>query len=178
MKTLRGPALNYASGHPIQTLTSVPTGLLLTTPVNPISGSELTDDIQTSLDVRFDYILPCALLYSNVLSGQVFRTDLLSPVPPGLNANDDIVASDHLPVWMEFANPYDAPFRLLSVGVTNLVLTITWQSTAGRSYRVDASSNLATWSPVATNLTATGPTLSFTTNSVTAIRFFRVYRAP
>jgi hypothetical protein len=130
------------------------------------------------LDARFDYILPCALLYSNILSSQVFRTDLLSPVPPGLNANDDIVASDHLPVFMVFANPYDAPFRLLSIGVTNPVVTITWQSITGRHYRVDASSNLATWSPVATNLTATGPTLSFTTNSAIATRFFRVYRAP
>lgn len=172
------PGANYISGHPIQTLTSLPTGLRLTTPVNPISGSELTDDIQTTLDIRFDYILPCALLYSNILSSQVFRTDLLSPVPPGLNADDCIVASDHLPVLMEFANPYDTPFRLLSIGVTNPVVTITWQSTAGRHYRVDASSNLASWTAVATNLTATGPTMSFTTNSATATRFFRVYRVP
>jgi endonuclease/exonuclease/phosphatase family metal-dependent hydrolase len=172
------PGSNYISGLPIQTLTSPPTGLRLTTPVNPISSSELTISIQDTLDARFDYILPCALLYSNILSSQVFRTDLLSPVPPGLNANDDIVASDHLPVFMVFANPYDAPFRLLSIGVTNPVVTITWQSITGRHYRVDASSNLATWSPVATNLTATGPTLSFTTNSAIATRFFRVYRAP
>jgi hypothetical protein len=172
------PGANYVSGHPIQTLTSPPTGLQLTTPVNPISGSELTISIQGTLDVRFDYILPCSPLYSNILSSQVFRTDLLSPVPPGLNANDDVVASDHLPVFMVFGNPYDAPFRLLSIGVTNLVVAITWESIAGRHYRVDASSNLTTWSPVVTNLTATGPTLSFTTNSATATRFFRVYRAP
>jgi hypothetical protein len=172
------PGANYVSGHPIQTLISPPTGLLLTTPVNPISGSELTLSIQGTLDVRFDYILPCSLLYSNILSSQVFRTDLLSPVPPGLNANDDIVASDHLPVLMVFANPYDTPFRLLSIGVTNPVVTITWESAPGRRYRVDASTNLTTWAPVASNLIATGLTLSFTTNSATATRFFRVYRAP
>lgn len=172
------PGANYVSGHPIQTLTSPPTGLQLTTPVNPISGSELTDNIQSSLDVRFDYILPCALLYSNIVSSQVFRTDLLNPVPPGLNADDDIAASDHLPVFMVFANPYDQPFRLLSIGVTNPAVTITWESDAGRRYRIDASTDLKTWVAVATNLTATGPTLSFTTNSTTSTRFFRVYRAP
>jgi endonuclease/exonuclease/phosphatase family metal-dependent hydrolase len=172
------PGDNYVSGHPIQTLISPTTGLRLTTPINSISGSELTLSIQDTLDVRFDYILPCALLHSNIVSSQVFRTDLLSPIPPGLNANDDTVASDHLPVFVVFANPYDTPFHLLSIRVTNTLVTITWESTTGRHYRVDASTGLTTWTPIATNLTATGATLSFTTNSGTTTRFFRVYRAP
>jgi endonuclease/exonuclease/phosphatase family metal-dependent hydrolase len=175
---------NYTSGHPIQKLVSPsPTGLLLTTPVNPFTpptNNDLTESIQASggLTVRFDYILPCAALYSNILSSQVFRTDVLPSPPPPLLAGDDKTASDHLPVLMTFSNPYDIPYQLTFIGVSNQTATVTWQAIAGRQYAVYGSSDLRTWTVLASNLMAVGTNLSFSTNAGPGAQFFRVYRAP
>lgn len=169
---------SYTSGQPIQRLTSPPTGLQLTTPLNPITLTGLTVSIQAKLNVRFDYILPCTTLFSNIISSQVFRTDLLSPVPPPLLANDDITSSDHLPVMMSFGNPYATPFRMLSVSLTNQNLTLAWEAISNRQYRVEASSDLNDWSVFAASLTATGASQSFSTNVAEPARFYRVYRLP
>jgi endonuclease/exonuclease/phosphatase family metal-dependent hydrolase len=174
---LRPPVSNPQS---IQRLISAPTGLQLATPVNPLTGSERTWSIQDAggLTVRYDYILPCTMLFSNVVGSQVFRTDLLQPVPPNLYSNDDKIASDHLPVFMVFANPFNTPFRLLSIGVTNQLVSLTWESTSNRQYHVEESSNLTVWTPLATNLAATGADFTFATNVPGDVQFFRVRRAP
>jgi endonuclease/exonuclease/phosphatase family metal-dependent hydrolase len=174
---LRPPPSNPQS---IQRLISAPTGLQLTTAVNPFTDSELTWSIQDAdgLTVRYDYILPCAMLSSNIVSSQVFRTDLLHPVPPNLYSNDDKTASDHLPVFMVFGNPFNTPFRLLTIGMTNQIVSLQWESASNRSYNIEVSSNLAAWTPLATNLTATNTDCTFTTNVPGDVRFFRVYRAP
>lgn len=172
------PEPGYPSGQPVQKLISPPTGLQLTTPVNPISGNDLTLSIQSTLDVRFDYILPCGLLFSNIVSSQVFRTDRLNPVPLNLNSNDDKVASDHLPVFMVFANPYDKPFRLISVTRTNPAVTLKWESVFGQPYRVESSTNLAQWTTLAANLVATNVTFTYSTNLPDVLRYFRIYRVP
>ncbi|HWX22597.1 MAG TPA: hypothetical protein VN578_22065 [Candidatus Binatia bacterium] len=168
------------TNYPIQRLVNSATGLQLTTPVNPLTpppNNDLTLDIQTTLTVRFDYILPCPLLFSNIAGSQVFRTDLLSPTPPGLLKFDDQTSSDHLPVIMNFNNPYNPPFHVLSVQVTNQTVALTWESSAGRQYVIYASADLASWSPLATN-TATGPNLAFSTAATPGKRFFRIYRVP
>ena len=175
---LQPPASNPQS---IQRLVSAPTGLQLTTPVNPITDSELTWSIQdanTGPSVRYDYILPCGLLFSNIVSSQVFRTDLLYPVPSNLYSNDDKTASDHLPVMMTFANPFNTPFRLLSLGVTNQIISLKWESQNNRVFNIEASTNLTTWTPFATKIATTTDTFSFTTNLTDSAKFFRVYRAP
>jgi len=175
---LRPPASNPQS---LQRLVAVPTGLYLVTPLNPFTGSERTWSIQDTNrgpTVRYDYILPGALLFSNITGSQVFRTDLLSPQPPNLYSNDDKIASDHLPVFMVFANPFNPPFRLLSIGVTNRILCLKWESTSNRLYHLEISSNLLTWTPWVTNLAATGADITFTTNAPGDVRFFRVERAP
>jgi endonuclease/exonuclease/phosphatase family metal-dependent hydrolase len=159
-------------------LTSAPTGLRLTTPTNPVSGDELTISIQTGLFSRYDYILPCPLLFSNVTGSGVFRTDLLAAFPPDLFSNDDKTASDHLPVLMTFASPYNTPFRLLSVGLTNRSVTLKWESQNNRIYSIETSSNLTLWLPFATGLATTGSLSLFTTNVTDAAKFFRIYRAP
>jgi endonuclease/exonuclease/phosphatase family metal-dependent hydrolase len=164
--------------QPIQSLVSTPTGLQLTTAVNPYTDSELTISIRDGLTKRYDYILPCAMLSSNIVSSQVFRTDLLSPLPPNLFSYDDNTASDHLPVFMVFGNPFGTPFRLLSIGRTNQIVSLQWESVSNRSYQIEVSSNLAAWTPLATNLTATGANFTFTTNVPDSVKFFRVYRAP
>ena len=174
---LRPPVSNPQS---IQRLISAPTGLQLATAVNPFTGSERTWSIQDAggLTVRYDYILPCGLLFSNITSSQVFRTDLLYPVPSNLYSNDNKIASDHLPVFMVFGNPFNTPFRLLSIGVTNPIVSLQWESASDRSYNIEVSSNLTAWTPLATNLTATGADCTFTTNVPGNVKFFRVYRAP
>ena len=168
------------SQQPIQRLTAGATGLQLTTPFNPISNGELTFSIQSTggLTRRYDYILPCGLLYSNAVSSQVFRTDLLTPVPPNLFSNDDVTASDHLPVLMVFGNPYDKPFQLLSIARSNPAVALTWQSVPGQPYRVEGSSNLVNWSALASNVVATGANCTFTTNLTDSLKFFRIHRGP
>jgi endonuclease/exonuclease/phosphatase family metal-dependent hydrolase len=175
---LRPPPSNPQS---IQRLISAPTGLQLTTAVNPFTDSELTWSIQDTNNgptVRYDYILPCAMLFSNIVSSQVFRTDLLYPVPPNLYSNDNIIASDHLPVFMVFGNPFNTPFRLLYLGRTNQIVSLQWESASNRSYNVEVSSNLTAWTPLATTLVATGANFTFTTNVPGNAKFFRVYRVP
>ena len=88
----------------IQQLLSPPMGLFLTSPVNPITGSINTDP-STAPSSRIDYIMPCGPLFSNIASSQVFRSEVLSPMPPGLTTNDSTTASDHLAVLMAFNNP-------------------------------------------------------------------------
>ena len=174
---LRPPPSNPQS---IQRLISAPTGLQLPTAVNPFTDSERSWSIQDAdgLTKRYDYILPCAMLFSNIVSSQVFRTDLLSPVPPGLYGNDDSTASDHLPVFMVFGNPFNTPFRLLTIGVTNQIVSLQWESASNRSYNIEVSSNLTAWTPLATSLTATGANFTFITNVPGDVQFFRVQRTP
>jgi hypothetical protein len=151
--------------------------LHLTTPINPFSTNELTHSIQSTngLSHRYDYILPCGILFSNIASSEVFRTDLLPAPPPPLQTNDDMIASDHLPVLMVFNNPY--AFQFTSVSVSNQNITLTWQSVVGQNYGLESSTNLVNWTLLASNLTSATTTLSFTTNISTAHQFFRASRS-
>ena len=172
------PDTDYVSGQPIQRLTSPPTGLQMTTPINPVTHADLTESIQGSLDTRFDYILPCGLLFSNIAGGEVFRTDLLTNFPPNLFSNDDKIASDHLPVLMVFRNPFDTPFKLLSIVRTNQHITLRWESQSNRVFNIEASPDLRLWTPFATSIATSTDTSSFTTNLTNAEKFFRLYRVP
>jgi len=175
------PDADYTSGQPVQRLTSAPTGLQMSIPINPATHTDLTESIRSPLDARFDYILPCGILFSNIAGCEVFRTDLLTNFPPDLFSNDDKIASDHLPVLMVFNNPFDTPFQLLSITRTNQDVTLKWESQNNRNYGVEASSNLAAWTPLATNLlsTTTNSPFVFTTSNVADnIKFFRIRRAP
>jgi endonuclease/exonuclease/phosphatase family metal-dependent hydrolase len=172
---------NYNSGHPIQRMTAPPTGLQMNIPINSVTRTDLTESIQFSLDTRFDYILPCALLFSNIAGSEVFRTDLLTNFPSNLFSNDDKIASDHLPVLTVFKNPFDTPFKLLSIGVTNQNITLNWESQNNRSYDIETSTDLFSWTQFAANIltTTTNSPFTFTTNNVASpIKFFRIYRAP
>lgn len=166
--------------HSIERLVNPATGLQLTTPVNSISGSDLTHSIQavSGLNKRYDYIMPCGLLFSNIVSSEVFRTDLLTNPPPPIQTNDDVVASDHLPVFMVFANPYDKSFRLTSITENSAKLTVTWESVPGQMYRLETSPNLADWTVFANNLLATDSVFTFNTNSSEDLKFLRVHRGP
>lgn len=168
------------SRQPIQRLVNDATGLRLTTPTNPVTGSELTFSIRNTngLSRRYDYVLPCDLLFSNLASNLVFRSDLLTPLPPGLFSNDVRTASDHLPVMIWFANPYPRPFRLLSLETAGPDVILRWETMSNRLYTVEVSTNLLGWQPLATNLLAVSTNLSFTTPGAQPARFFRVVRQP
>jgi hypothetical protein len=157
------------------------TGLRLTTPTNIYDlsvSNDMTESIRaTRLTVRFDYIMPCALMFSNIAGSQVFRTDKLFPVPPNLFSNDDKIASDHLPVLMMFNNPFYKPFNTTSFLRSGTNVSLNWQSVPGQTYRVEASTNLTAWTTLATNLMATNYSGTFTTNSTSGVNFFRV-RSP
>ena len=167
-----------SSRQPIQRLVNTNTGLRLTTPVNPVTGQDFTRNIQATLTARFDYILPGGLLFSNMATSQVFRTDVLNPVPPLLLQFDDRTASDHLPVLMEFNNPFNAPFALMSIRVTNDFISLNWETTTGRQYDVEGSSDLQSWTKLVVALSATGTNLNWSTNTDVPFQFFRVRRAP
>ena len=165
----------------IQRLISGATTLRLTRPTNPFTGSPNTYTIRGSVSERIDYIFPCALLASNVTGGQVFRTDLLTNFPANLFANDDQDASDHLPVLLTFANPFNTPFKLMSVARTNQSVTLSWESQKNRTFRIEASTNLVAWTAFMTNLTTTttnSPYVFATNNVPDKVKFFRVYRVP
>jgi len=163
-------------------LLSAPTGLQFTSPTNPFTGAptnDMTESIRASkLTVRFDYIMPNALMFSNIIGGQIFRTDKLFPVPPNLTTNDDRIASDHLPVLMVFKNPYQNPFQLLSVTRADPALALTWESVPGQQYSIEGSTDMAAWIPFATNLMATNFAQTFNTNTAGGSQFFRVRKVP
>ncbi|MDW8309745.1 MAG: endonuclease/exonuclease/phosphatase family protein [Verrucomicrobiales bacterium] len=162
----------------IQRLLSPLTGLKLTNPRNPVTGSINTFSIQGTLNSRLDYILPNALLWAHVQTGFVFRTDLLNPLPPNLFSNDSATASDHLPVMLVIRNPYDAPFRITSVTRSNANLVLEWESVFGQAYRLETSTNLTTWTVAASNLVATTNRLSHPTSISGDARWYRVRRTP
>jgi len=161
----------------IQTLTSAPTGLRQTTPRNPLTNDERTWSIQNpGLTIRFDYVLPCALLFSNIVSSEVFRSDAVIPAVPPMLAGDSAAAADHLPVQMIFRNPYSLPFNLLSAVRSNQWVTLRWQSTPGDRYRVETSLEMVAWQPAATNLLATTGEISLQTPVGGDLQFFRIAR--
>ncbi len=158
----------------IQRLTNG-TGLKLTTPLNPFTLSRMTHSIQGSLDARFDYVMPAGLLYSNIVNSQVFRTDLLPPpLPLNLNSNDNILASDHLPVVMVFNYP-DPPL-LTSLTLSNQTVTLTWPALIGRKFSVLSSTNLVTWTVTASNLVSLTPQMMWNTTAGADVKYFRVVR--
>lgn len=158
----------------IQRLISASTSLRLTNPKNPFTGSVYTYD-SGSPNGRIDYIFPCTLLFSNIVSSQVFRTDKLpAPLPPNLFSTDSQTASDHLPVLMTFANPFAQPFSVTGFSRGNPAVSLTWNAVPGGLYRVEDSTNLADWTALATNLVATNYSRVFITNASEPVKFFRV----
>lgn len=170
------------TGLPIQRLLSAPTGLRLTTPVNPfmigVDNGSNTYSIRASVTRRLDYILPGGLLFSNIATSQVFRTDKFVPLPPNLLSNDSRTASDHLPVIMSFHNPYDPAPTITSFSVSNQFLHLNWLAVTGRSYRVESTTNLAAWTPVTTNLLAAATNMAASVPRVAPRQYLRVRRFP
>ncbi len=164
----------YASGLPIQNLVNPQTGLALTTPVNPVTGQDFTMSMESTLSVRFDYVLPCAMLFSNISSGQVFRSDVLTNPPVAeVYSTDSRAASDHLPVMAAFENPYPAPEPIVRVGE---ITTLVWESEPGQIFRIRSTQNpglpLSGWDTVAGQILANGYRSSLSITSSAPRQFY------
>lgn len=64
------------------------------------------------------------------------RTDVLDLRPVELNSEDNLKASDHLPVQMAFRNPFVQSFRITSIQRSNDNVTLNWESVPGQRYAV------------------------------------------
>ncbi|MBI2927370.1 MAG: endonuclease/exonuclease/phosphatase family protein [Verrucomicrobia bacterium] len=164
------------SRRPIQRLVNSATDLRLTTPLHPVTKDERTFSSRRSLTVRFDYVLPCGLLFSNVVSSQVFRASLLNPPVPPLLKSDEQTGSDHLPVVVEFANPYGTGYGIASMMVAGDAVSMSWGAVVNGIYQVESASDLVNWQVRAAGLTATGDDLSWTAPLGGPFEFFRVVR--
>ena len=164
-----------SANPPIQRLANAATGLQFNTPVNPYTGSAFTESIRGPLDIRFDYILPGGLMFSNIVSSQVFRSDLLPSPPPPLLAGDNSTASDHLPVLMIFSNPFTP--TLGAPAFSSGAMRFTVSGAAGTAYIVQTATSLGgAWTPVLTN-TAPFP-YADTNNGAPSQKFYRAVSAP
>ncbi|MGA4579754.1 endonuclease/exonuclease/phosphatase family protein [Limisphaera sp. VF-2] len=153
------------------------TGLRLLTPVQPVTGDDRTwSSRQASLSYRFDYVLPSGLLVSNVVASGVFRSDREWPRPVGVELGDSALASDHLPVWTVFANPFLPP--RLTWDVRGGKSWLRWWSGAGQRYRLEVSTDLERWTSWE-ELWAAGPGWMESPVEMTDVgRFYRVVRLP
>jgi len=84
-------------------------------------------------------------------------------------------------VLMVFNNPFDTPFKLVSVARTNQNVTLQWEAQNNRTFNLEASSNLINWTPFVANLqtsTTNSPFIFETNNVADQLKFFRIYRVP
>jgi fibronectin type 3 domain-containing protein len=72
------------------------------------------------------------------------------------------------------ATPFASPIILTIVSATNGQFTLQFQAVNGRTYVVQTSTDLATWSPIYTNQAIGSPFLFTDTNAVDQARFYRV----
>ncbi len=159
----------------IQNLIAPSVGLRLTTPVGAVTGDDRTWSIRNAnLTIRFDYILPCALLFSNIANSQIFRSDAGSSPSPPLLVGDSATASDHLPVMMTFRNPYNVPTVIRGLTLSNNFAILTWPTVKGAKYRVESSADLIAWFATVTNLIAPGGDLSCSLPAASSPQYFRV----
>jgi hypothetical protein len=68
--------------------------------------------------------------------------------------------------------------RIIHAGFTNEQFTLSYTGIAGRSYALEASGDLASWSPVATNIASSAGTLIDTQSSTAEARFYRIRLLP
>jgi endonuclease/exonuclease/phosphatase family metal-dependent hydrolase len=174
------PAPAFTSRLPIQNLANPHTGLSLITPTNPVTLQDLTLSIHEALNVRFDYVLPCAALETNLVSSMVFRTDVLTnPVVSQVFSNDSRTASDHLPVLAVFRNPNWPVQPLVVNGVFKL---LSWESAPGELYLIRSADNagapVSLWTVEASNFVATSYVSSATLVRTQSRGFFTVERLP
>jgi endonuclease/exonuclease/phosphatase family metal-dependent hydrolase len=159
------------------------TGLKLTTPLNPYNNDERTwSSTNSNPTIRFDYILPGRLLFENTATNWIFRTDFLSPTPPGLLSNDSQIASDHLALLAVYANPYlpavPPPPLLASVRVVDQTVTVAWPSVVGAKYTVQGTVNMTNWLTISPFIQAINTNTTWHGSVLPDGMFFRIVQWP
>jgi len=162
--------------RPVERLANAALGTRLLTPTNPIAAfREYTWSAIAGLSRRFDYILPGALLATNVVSGSTFYSPVVAGTVPGMTRSTSAEASDHLPVLVRFQDPFRPPFslRISATGMDRLALD--WDPLPGDFvYRVELSTDLGRWSAATPGLATNRVVLP--ADLPTAV--FRVVRNP
>lgn len=155
------------------------TGLELTRPLDPNTGSERTWSSRMAfLVVRYDYILPSADLYARLFRSQVFRAATLDTLPPPLKEGDAALASDHLPVLMIFRNPDNGPFTLSLRQANGSPPVLEWPAWPGYTYQVFRSHDLERWLLQDTLSPGGGNRLEWRAAESTPPSFWRLRRIP
>jgi endonuclease/exonuclease/phosphatase family metal-dependent hydrolase len=158
------------------------TGLRLTRPTNPVTGSERTwPSGGDFLFVRYDYILLSDSLYGRIFRSEVFRASQQTPPPAPIEPGDEALASDHLPVLMIFRNPMSGPIvTTLRVVAGNPlpVRELAWLAWPRYTYQVLRSADLQRWFVETTFSPAGGNEATWPVEGQAAGQFFRVRRIP
>lgn len=163
-----------SSRMPLPRLLNSGTGLYLLTPANPVSGDERTFSARDRLASRFDYVLPCGLLFSNVLASEIFRTDDRVAPPLGVDRADSQTASDHLPVFVEFRNPYEPPLQVIASFSSGGGVTLAWPASPERRYAIEETGDFVKWSLAITNINPAGVNGEWLVPPDNLFQFFRV----
>ena len=100
--------------------------------------------------------------------------NLLDPLPDGIEKLDDKTASDHLPVWMEFALAVAEPITISAALLPDGVISLSWNGQIGQQYEVQSSPDFLTWTSAAGGLTAGTTANHWQIKAVDPFLFFRV----
>ena len=73
---------------------------------------------------------------------------------------------------------FNTPFAITAITQSNQSVNVKWETTVGRRYQLEASSNLISWFAASATLTATSPNLNWSTNRTDSVRFYRINRLP
>jgi subtilisin family serine protease len=163
--------------------------LVLVTNLLAGTGSfEISVNTETNWD-KVEFLLDGNVLktWSGAVPWQLFTFDIpLKSTPtrlewrytkdPAFTAPNELVAIDNLD--LPIAPPLPPPPVVLSVSATTTGLRIIAEGPANSDFRLESSTDLVNWSPVADGERNSGPTGIVTYNqpSTTGMRFFRVVR--
>ncbi|MDB6111950.1 MAG: hypothetical protein JWR69_3700 [Pedosphaera sp.] len=92
------------------------------------------------------------------------------------NPTGGAVASITETVTTNFVGGADSTLQLSKPTRSNSVVTLAWSAVEGGTYRVESSTNLASWTTNATNLAAVRNSGGYTSTNTESSKFFRVAR--
>ena len=147
---------------PLNRIANETTGLHLTRPVDPMTGDARTWSARDRLTIRFDYILPCTALSTNIQSSFVHSSDLTA------------TASDHLPIMMTFHDPDDVSEPNLAISKNDDLVNLRWSTLEDSINRLESSPNLKEWNIVEDELLSTSGTIDYSSTTTAERLFFRL----
>lgn len=162
---------------PSVTITNPVNGAVFAAPANVRMGADATVSSGTVTNVLFfgnanllgsSQAPPFTITANGLTSGNYALTAVA--LAGGISATSAVVN-------ISVVTPVATSLTAAPASVTNGQFSFSYSATPGLRYEVDISSNLFSWTPVATNV-ATGNLVLFTNNISGAGNFFRVGRVP